>query len=177
MADPTALPLLILDDFSRADLADVAASGWRGVSDRVMGGISEETLALTEFGGRRCLRLTGIVRLENNGGFVQMARDLAPAGTPFDAAYWRGVALVVRGNGEHYGVHLRTPACVRPWQSYRAEFLAAPEWREIRLPFEGFRPHRLEPALDPGRLRRIGLVAIGRAFAADLAVQKIGFYR
>ena len=31
-------------------------------------------MALNEIDGRRCLRLTGDVRLENNGGFIQMAR-------------------------------------------------------------------------------------------------------
>lgn len=85
--------------------------------------------------------------------------------------------LVAYGNGEHYGVHLRTNACVRPWQSYRAGFVAAPEWREIRLPFETFEPHRLAQPLDIAALRRIGLVAIGRAFNADLAVSLVAFYR
>ena len=36
---------------------------------------------------------------------------------------------------------------------------------------------RLETPLDVTRLRRLGLVAIGRAFHADLAVAEIGFYR
>jgi len=40
-----------------------------------------------------------------------------------------------------------------------------------------FEPHRLETPLDVTRLRRIGLVAIGRAFFADLAVARLAFYR
>jgi hypothetical protein len=71
---------------------------------------------------------------------------------------------------------LRTPNCVRPWQSYRAAFIAAPEWREIRLPFASFEPYRLTEPLGVGHLRRIGLAAIGRAFHADLAVSAVGFY-
>ena len=59
---------------------------------------------------------------------------------------------------------------------YRAGFIAAPEWREIRVPFDRFEPHRLAELLDLCRLRRIGLVAIGRAFHADLAVSAIGLY-
>jgi hypothetical protein len=122
-------PVLILDDFTQDDLLSALGTSWRGFSDQVMGGISQETIALTEIDGRRCLRLTGDVRLENNGGFLQMALDLAPEGRTLDASDYRGVLLVGRGNGESYGVHLRTPDCVRPWQSYRATSLPAPNGR------------------------------------------------
>src|SRR5512134_2196623 len=142
--------VLIVDDFRRDDLISALGTPWRGFSDQVMGGISEETIALAEIDGRRALRLTGDVRLENNGGFIQAALDLAPAGQTLDASAYTGVLLIVRGNGERYGVHLRTPACVRPWQSYRAGFIAAPEWREIRLPFASFEPYRLTEPLSVG---------------------------
>src|SRR6266511_3820142 len=134
-----------------------------------MGGVSRETMALTEIDGRRCLRLTGDVRLENNGGFIQMALDLAPDGGTLDASPFAGVLLVAHGNDESYGIHPRTAACARPWQSYRAGFIAGPEWREIRLPFDQFEPHRLAEPLDVRHLRRIGLVAIGRATTANQA--------
>ncbi len=169
--------MLILDDFCRDDLISTLGTPWQGFSDQVMGGISRETLALTEIDGRRCLRLTGDVRLENNGGFIQMALDLAPDGRNFDASSYEGVLLIARGNGEKYGAHLRTPACGRPWQSYRASFIAEPEWREIKLPFNRFEPYRLTEALDISQLRRLGLVAIGRAFYADLAISTVGLYR
>jgi hypothetical protein len=88
--------------------------------------------------------------------------------------FW--MRIFMRGNGERYGVHLRTPECVRPWQSYRASFVAEPEWREIRLPFTRFEPYRLTEPLDIRHLRRLGLVAIGRAFHADLAISAVGLY-
>jgi hypothetical protein len=169
--------VLIVDDFSRDDLISALGTPWRGFSDQVMGGISEETIALATIDGRRALRLSGDVRLENNGGFIQAALDLAPAGQTLDASAFAGVLLIVRGNGERYGVHLRTPDCVRPWQSYRTGFITDAEWREIRLPFASFEPHRLTEPLDVRHLRRLGLVAIGRAFHADLAVSTIGIYR
>jgi hypothetical protein len=168
--------VFILDDFSRDDLVSTLGTPWRGFSDQVMGGISEETIRLTRFDGRRCLRLTGEVRLENNGGFIQMALDLAPDGGTLDASSYAGVLLIANGNRESYGVHLRTPDCVRPWQSYRSGFIAGPEWQEIRLPFGQFEPYRLTEPLDVRHLRRLGLVAIGRAFHADLAVSAVGFY-
>jgi hypothetical protein len=162
---------MIIDDFSARGAE--AEGGWRAFTDRVMGGVSDARLKPAVVGGRACLRLTGDVRLENNGGFIQMARDLAPGGETLDASAFAAVALLVRGNGESYDCHLRTTATVRPWQSYRASFVASPEWREVVLPFAGFVPHRLEAPLDLRRLRRIGLVAIGRAFAADLSLARL----
>ena len=168
--------MLIIDDFSRDDGVTRLGTTWRGVSDRVMGGVSREKIALEVIGGRRCLRLTGRVRLENDGGFIQMAVDLAASGATMDASAYTGLHLVVRGNTEIYSAHLRTPDNVRPWQSYRAHFLARPRWDEVRLPFADFLPYRLETPLDVSRLRRLGLVAIGRAFDADLAVAEVALY-
>jgi hypothetical protein len=160
---------MIIDDFAAGQRAP---GSWRPFSDRVMGGVSEAVVTPAVIEGRACLRLTGDVRLENNGGFIQVARELAPAGETFDASGFAAVAITVRGNGETYGCHLRTPHAMRPWQSYRATFRAGPEWREVILPFADFVPHRLDAPLDIRRLRRIGLVAIGRAFAADLALAR-----
>lgn len=168
---------MLIDDFARSDLVSKLGTTWRGVSDRVMGGISEASLAHDVIDGRACLRLCGAVRLENNGGFIQAALDLSPSGDPVDASDYTGLRLVARGNGERYSAHLRTPDTVRPWQSYRVHFTAGPVWDVTDLTFAAFTPHRLDAALDIARLRRIGLVAIGRAFYADLAVCEIGFYR
>jgi hypothetical protein len=154
----------------------LALDGWQGTSDRVMGSVSRETLAVEDRAGRPWLRLTGRVRLENQGGFIQMGADLAPDGQPVDLSAYAGVRLLVRGNGERYGCHLRTAACRRPWQSYRHPFTATPTPTSVTLPFAGFAPHRVAEPLDPCTIRRIGLVAIGRAFDADLAVAEVAFY-
>lgn len=167
---------MLIHDFSNRSMKSHLGTEWRAVSDRVMGGVSDPDIALDEIEGRASLRLTGNVRLENDGGFIQASLDLAPADGTLDASGYRGVRLVVRGNGERYSVHLRTPDNVRPWQSYRAQFTATPDWQTVYLPFSAFTPHRLDAALDITRLRRLGLVAIGRAFSADLAIAKIAFY-
>ena len=164
---------MLIHDFSNRSMMSHLGTEWRAVSDRVMGGVSEPDIALDEIEGRPCLRLTGNVRLENNGGFIQAALDLAPDGGLLDARPYAGVRIRVRGNGERYGVHLRTPDAERPWQSYRAQFVAAPAWSEVELAFGAFEPYRLDAPLDLGRLRRLGIVAIGRAFAADLTVSEI----
>lgn len=168
---------MVIDDFSGAGELSALGTSWRGVSDRVMGGVSQAIVDRGVFDGRPALRLSGDVRLENNGGFIQASLALGTDGSTFDASAFTGIRLTVRGNGERYGVHLRTPDNVRPWQSYRAEFVAGAEWQTVDLPFSSFKPHRLETPLDVSRLKRIGLVAIGRAFTAELVVADLRFYR
>jgi hypothetical protein len=167
---------MLIDDFSRKDLVSKLGTQWRGVSDQVMGGVSEASIAHDTIAGRPCLHLTGPVSLENEGGFVQASLDLAPESNALDASGFTGIRLVARGNNEKYSVHLRTPDNVRPWQSYRAHFQANAQWESIDLPFSHFEQHRLKSELDTARLRRIGIVAIGRKFFADCAVSELSFY-
>ncbi|MFO1158484.1 MAG: CIA30 family protein [Reyranellaceae bacterium] len=71
--------------------------------------------------GRPALVMRGDVRLENNGGFVQMALDLARpevsgSGT-LDARGWRGLEIDIHGAPHSYSLHVRTADLERPWQS------------------------------------------------------------
>jgi hypothetical protein len=166
----------VIDDLSRDDLVSNNGTHWRLVTDQVMGGVSQGTLVRDVVAGRAALRMRGDVSLENNGGFVQMALDLAPDGSVVDASAWDGIELDVIGNDEEYGVHLRTDAVERPWQSYRQSFRADASWRTVQLTFADFVPHRIDVPLNVRRLRRIGLVAIGREFTADLAVGSVRFF-
>jgi adhesin HecA-like repeat protein len=150
---------------------------WEFVADTVMGGVSRGQVTQEEVAGRAATRLTGTVSLDNNGGFVQMAADLADRGAVFDASGWTGIALDTYGNGAEYEVRLRTDALTRPWQSFRATFTAPPVWTTHTLPFSAFTPHRTDAAFDPARLRRLGLLAIGAEMEADLAVAKLSLYR
>ena len=161
---------MIVDDRSCSDRRTPAGTAWELIRDGVMGGLSTGTLTAETVDGRPALRMRGEVRLENNGGFVQMAVDLAPGGRAIDARGFAAIELDVFGNAETYNLHLRTADVVRPWQSYRASFSAQPRWTTVQLPFADFAPHRVDAPLDLSTLRRIGLVAIGREFTADLAV-------
>lgn len=150
---------------------------WEYVADTVMGGVSRGGITSGVVDGRQAVRLQGLVSLDNNGGFIQMAFDLVPGGGAFDASGWSGVELVVRGNGAGYDLRLRTDQLTRPWQSFRTEIIAPPDWTTIQVPFASLEPHRTEAVFDPARLRRIGLLAIGRVFEADLAVAAVRLYR
>ncbi len=167
---------LTIDDRSSGNLHASIGSDWRVVSDTVMGGVSSGSLVPTEVAGRPCLRLSGDVSLENNGGFVQASLDLGPAGA-LDARDFHGIELDVHGNDERYNLHLRTLDTRIVWQSYRAGFMAAPHWQTVRLPFSEFHPYRIDPPLDLQTLRRLGVVAIGRSMQADLCIARIVLYR
>jgi hypothetical protein len=167
---------LILDDRTSGSLLSNLGTCWRFVADTVMGGVSRGDLALADVEGRPCVRLTGEVRLDNNGGFVQASLDLSAEGC-LDARDWQGFELDVLGNGERYNLHLRTADTGIVWQSYRSELVAAPRWTRLHLPFADFRPYRIDRPLDRGMLKRIGLVAIGREMAADLCVARVALYR
>lgn len=168
----------IVDELLLSDLSQPEApTRWRGFSDRVMGGISQERVTVETLADRRSIRLRGEVRLENNGGFVQVALPLEQGGIPLDARAYRGLRLLVWGNGETYRLHLRTANCRRPQQYYWAPFEAHPSWQGVDLPFAAFQPKWLEALLNLEGLTRLAIVAYGRAFSADVAVARVGFYR
>lgn len=167
---------LIIDDRSTGTLVSNLGTTWRGISDQVMGGLSTEKVLLDTVHGKPCLRLTGEVRLDNNGGFIQLSLDLAQA-TLLDASGFTGLHLLVYGNGESYSAHLRTADLRLPWQSYRYSFVAPAQWTAVRLPFSDFKPHRTRVPLARSGLKRFGLVAIGRPYHADVCLAEVALYR
>jgi hypothetical protein len=162
--------LAVIDDLGREPPLSTIGTRWQLFTDRVMGGVSNGTMTREMVAGRPAIRMHGSVSVENNGGFVQIAIDLMPDGKAKDASDWSGVELDVIGNGEEYNIHLRTEDLTLPWQSYRQSFLTGPQWQTVRFRFQGFVPYRTEIALDTRRLRRIGIVAIGRVFSADVCI-------
>lgn len=173
MADES---ILIIDDRSSGDYSTGTGSSWRLVTDNVMGGVSTGRLTIDEIDARSCLRLRGEVSTDNNGGFVQMALDLTTEQMR-DASNYDGLVIDVYGNNESYNLHLRQDGLLLPWQAFRATFTARPQWQTIYLPFNAFTPHATRSDLKPDRLKRIGLVAIGREFDADLCLGRIAYSR
>lgn len=167
---------LILDDRTTKSLKSNLGPEWRLVTDQVMGGISHGKLTLDRLEGKNCLRMQGDVSTENNGGFVQMVLPLSDE-TGFDATAYSGIVMQVSGNDEEYNVHIRTTDLWLPWQSYRASFKAARGWQSIRIPFSEFAAYKTSRKFRPDKLKRIGLVGIGRNFQADLFLGAIHFYR
>ena len=74
-------------------------------------------------------------------------------------------------------IRLRTDQLTRPWQSFRKEVKTSKEWQVLRLPFDAFVAHRTDASFDPANLRRVGILAIGRVFRAELSVASVALYR
>jgi hypothetical protein len=78
------------------------------------------------------------------------------------------------------GFSLKNSNCVRQFSSYRASFLLPQgEWTTVRLSwtdFDGYGWGAVENAMDPSTLRRIGVVAIGKAMDATLGLSSIRFF-
>ncbi|KAL7522588.1 hypothetical protein ACHAWX_007286 [Stephanocyclus meneghinianus] len=176
----------IIDDMSEPFPFTSSGSQWVGITDRVMGGVSRGSLSREIVGGRLANVLRGTVSLDNNGGFVQMATDLAldPSVDAFvDAGDFDGVELEIYCEGsddeETFNVHLRNPACQRQNSAYRATATVRPgTWVTLRLPWDVFKGYGPGPDVTPfvPTLRRLGIVSIGEAKDVVLAVSKVGFY-
>ncbi|MFZ3584347.1 CIA30 family protein [Loktanella sp. DJP18] len=147
---------------------------WDYVADTVMGGVSRGHVEEVVIAGRTAMRLTGDVSLDNDGGFIQMAADLPP---DHGAADFSGIEIDLFGNDEVYDLRLRTTDLTRPWQSFRTERLVSPGWSTYRVSFADLTPHRTQETFHRLHLRRIGVVAIGRRFHADVAVAGVRLYR
>jgi len=171
----------IVDDRRSGDLRSNAGAKWRLITDGVMGGLSSGQLVLDDYRGKACLRMRGDVSTENNGGFLQVALSLTdiPGSKKgvFDASDYSGVEIEVSGNDETYNIHFRTNGLWFPWQSYRASFDAHDRWQKIRIPFASLKPYKTTQKFSPEELIRIGVVAIGREFKADLCLASLRFYR
>ena len=167
--------ILVIDDRSNNDMTSNLGTKWQLVTDGVMGGLSQGQLTLDEYKGKNCLRMRGNVTTENNGGFVQIALSLSDQGD-FDASAYTGVEIEVAGNNELYNIHFRTGDLWFPWQSYRYSFTTSPDWQTHRIPFAHLTPYKTAQIFSQNEVIRIGLVAIGREFQADLCLASIKFY-
>ena len=156
------------------DFASNPETRWAFFTDQVMGGVSNGEASFAREANENYVRLRGKVSTENNGGFIQIRTKLESR-IPRSA---QGITLTVRGNGEEYLLHVRTPGTVLPWQYYQASFTTTPDWKEILIPFDSFKPsgRTFRASLRPQSARSIGVVAYGRDYDADVSVASVGFY-
>jgi len=150
---------------------------WRPVDDVVMGGVSWSRFAAA---GPGTARFSGVVSLENSGGFASVRTPPRAWDTAGAAAF----VLRVRGDGHTYKFTLRTGDALDGVQ-YQSRFVApAGTWTEVRLPVDSFaatfrgRPVPSAPPLDPSRVRVLGLmVSDGQAGPFELLIDRIGIER
>jgi len=163
---------MLIDDFKSMDGFSRLGTKWKGFTDRVMGGRSDMRSGFREVDGTAILYLRGEVRLEDNGGFIQVRLPLAQSGS-FDISCWNAIRLVVRAAPGPYFIHLRTRDTRQPWAHYRAPLPVSESWQTVDIPFADFQPRHLRAALDLSALQSLGLVAYGERFDAALEVAQI----
>lgn len=166
----------VIDDLNWPFPESALGTDWQLYTDQVMGGVSRGKLSKGPILGRPAIHMQGQVSLENNGGFIQMSLSLVSKNGCFDASAWKGIEIDVAGARNEYELRLRTTDLSHPWESYRQAFSVSDTWKTEQLFFEEFAPHRTDIPLNLQRLRRLGLVAIGRTFSADLALGGIRFF-
>jgi len=171
-AEPGQALSMLIDDFQSQDGRSAIGTAWQGFTDRVMGGLSEMQAGYREVNGKAVLFMRGQVRLENNGGFVQVRLPLADRGS-FDARDWDAIRLTVRASPGPYYIHLRTRDTRRPWAYYRAPIPVSEEWQTIDISFDSFQPESLLAALNLEALISLGIVAYGERFDAELEIARL----
>lgn len=167
----------LLDDFGRSDGVSSIGTGWKTFTDRVMGGLSEMQADIVETAKGKALRMSGRVRLENNGGFIQARLPLAGDRDAFDASRYTGFEVTVRGRPGPYFLHLRTPESSRPWQYYRAPLPVSSDWSTEIVEFDGFEGKSISGRPDFSHLRSVAVAAYGEAFDAEIEIARLALVR
>jgi len=150
-------------------------SQWNYVADTVMGGISTGGVEFKDIEDKTIAILTGNVTTENNGGFIQIRRDLRSIN--LDSV--NSIKLIAKGNNQKYFVFLRTTGTKLPWQYYQSEFTVNENFNEFILPINEFKKSGMlmSSKINPKKITSIGLVAFGRDHSAELSIKEIEFIK
>jgi NADH dehydrogenase [ubiquinone] 1 alpha subcomplex assembly factor 1 len=152
-------------------------SSWTPINDVVMGGVSHSTF---EYIGASTATFSGIVSLENSGGFASVRSSSTSL---YDLRRYSGVLLRVRGDGKQYKLNLKTEATFDGVQ-YQALFQSPNgEWTEIRIAFSEFVPmFRGAPARQATQLDKASICSFGFLISGKqeglfrLDIDRIGVY-
>ncbi len=147
-----------------------AVNNWFAIDDRVMGGLSRSRLRHDPAGHAV---FEGMVSLEQNGGFASVRSSAGARGMPHATA----CEIDVRRSRQQFKLSLLTEDGIDSL-NYQAGFApAGDDWQTIRLPLAAFRARFRgrdvagAPALDPARIRQVGLMIAARQagpFALDI---------
>ena len=141
---------------------------WNYVADTVMGGISTGGVEFKDIEGKTIALLAGNVTTENNGGFIQIRRDLRS----INLEDINLIKLTAKGNNQKYFVFLRTTGTKLPWQYYQSEFTVNESFNEFKK--SGM---LMSSKINPKKITYIGLVAFGRDHSAELFIKEIEFIK
>ena len=165
---------MILYDFGNQEKLNDNQS-WKFFTDGVMGGLSQGTVKKDNIKGIQCIRMSGDVTTENNGGFIQIRLDLDPKN---EINKYEGLYIKIYGNNRKYYLHIRTGLTLAPWQYYSHSFIANNQWNTVKTPLKDFKKSNFyQPKrFDNQKIKTIGLVAGFDNYEADICLAEIGSY-
>ena len=127
------------------------------VNDGVMGGLSQGTIEMTQ---NDSLLFKGNISLQNNGGFS----SFRIAGKQWDLSPWKGIEILVKGDGRAYGLRATTDErFLRSSVSFTADFKTEEdEWVKLQIPFSAmkasWRGRKLDRNFDPAQIKGLGII-------------------
>ena len=146
---------------------------WHAIDDRVMGGVSSSRLRFDPAGHAI---FEGNVSLECNGGFASIRSTPADRGRPGAQTCF----IEARTTSKRFKLNLLTEEAF-DGINYQASLAPSATWQTLHIPLPTFRATFRGrevlgmPALDPARIRQVGLmIAERQAGAFALEVRRIG---
>lgn len=128
--------------------------GWYTVDDRVMGGISSSVVEITDSGS---LSFSGVMSLENNGGFSSVRSEWYP----IDLTGADGMLLRVMGDGKMYRLRIYSETTGNNI-AYNAAFETTPEqWKLVYIPFSSMVPTYFGYVMDMQKLDTSNISSFG----------------
>ena len=157
---------ILKDDFTNEN-------EWTYIADNVMGGISDGGVEFNLVDSNVYALLSGHVSTENNGGFIQIRRELKN----IDLSKAKSIRVYARGNNEKYYIFLRTTGTILPWQYYSHEFTVTEEYNEFIMPIKDFKKSGtlLAKQINPKKITSVAIVAYGRDHVAEIYVKELEF--
>ena len=173
------VPLLLIIFISRSNGENILKDDftneneWTYIADNVMGGISDGRVEFNLVDSNVYALLSGNVSTENNGGFIQIRRELKN----IDLSKAKSIRVYARGNNEKYYIFLRTTGTILPWQYYSHEFTVNEEYNEFIMPIKDFKKSGtlLAKQVNPKKITSVAIVAYGRDHVAEIYVKELEF--
>ena len=173
------VPLLLIIFISRSNGDNILKDDftneneWTYIADNVMGGISDGGVEFNLVDSNVYALLSGNVSTENNGGFIQIRRELKN----IDLSKAKSIRVYARGNNEKYYIFLRTTGTILPWQYYSHEFTVNEEYNEFIIPIKDFNKSGtlLAKQINPKKITSVAIVAYGRDHVAEIYVKELEF--
>ncbi|MDC0443527.1 CIA30 family protein [Gammaproteobacteria bacterium] len=162
-----ALILLILFSMNTHALPLDEPQAWQGVTDRVMGGVSN--LAIRHSDG--VFYMSGNVSTDNNGGFVRLSNRININSNDF-----KGIKFKAKGNNETYEIHVTLKGLkIPPWSYFSQSFDVNDDWQEYEIFFKDLKRSSGFSAspMKAKNIRDLSIAGYGRDFKVDLAIKEI----